>query len=299
MRGRALVLYALCCVLWGSTWLVIKIGLEDLPPFLFAAARMAIASLVVAPLAFRSGWPALPKGEWAWLSLVGSLQLGVSYAAVFFAERFISSGLTATLFCSYPILVIAFAHLLIVGERATALHVSSAALGICGIVLLEGPLIGPVRIDSEAALGLLLPLGAAATSALGNVLQKKHLGSVPLGVNLWAQTLIGAIALFALHGLFEEGQAAHFTPRAMAALLYLAVPGTVITFLALFWLLPRIPLALIGAIPLIDTLVALVLGALVLHETIGWRLAVGGGFVLSGAALASRTKLPRAVGNST
>jgi drug/metabolite transporter (DMT)-like permease len=290
MRGRALLLYAMCCLLWGSTWMVIKIGLRDLPPFLFGGVRMTIACLALIPFALRS-WRTLTTRDWGWIGAVGLFQLGLSYAGVFAAERFISSGLAATLFCSYPIWAIAFAHLLVPGERATALHAGSALLGIAGVVLLEAPLVGPVSLSPEIALAMLLPLGAAVCSALGGTLQKRHLGSIPLAVNLWAQTAIGAGVLLLFHLALGQNQSPHWTARAIAALLYLAIPGTVVTFLALFWLYPRLPMALIGAIPLIDTVVALVLGAAILGETVDWRLSVGGALVLSGAALASRIRV--------
>ncbi len=290
MRGRALLLFALCCLLWGSTWMVIKIGLEDLPPFLFGGVRMAIASVALIPIALRS-WRRLSSREWAWIGAAGFFQLGLSYAGVFASERFISSSLAATLFCSYPIWVMALAHLWVPGERATLLHAGSALLGILGIVILEAPLVGPVTLNRQVALAMMLPLGAAVCSALGGVLQKRHLGSVPVTVNLWAQTAIGAGVLLSLHLLLGANQTAHWTPRAFAALLYLAIPGTVVTFLALFWLFPRVPMALIGAIPLIDTVVAIALGAIILGEQVDWRLGLGGAFVLAGAALASRIRV--------
>ena len=290
MRGRALLLYVLCCTVWGSTWLVIKIGLEDLPPFLFGGVRMTLASLALIPIALRHRRH-LARRQWSWIACAGFLQLGLSYAGVFAAERFISSGLAATLFCSYPIWAIGLAHFLVPGERATLLHAGSALLGIAGILLLEAPLVGPVSLSPEVALGMLLPLGSSVCSALGGVLQKKHLGAVPVAVNLWAQTAIGAGVLLLMHLTLGQHQLAQWTPRAIAAIFYLAIPGTVISFLALFWLLPRVPMASIGAIPLIDTLVAILLGAIVLGEQVDWRLGMGGALVLAGAALASRIRI--------
>jgi len=290
MRGRAFLLYAMCCTVWGSTWMVIKIGLTDLPPFLFGGIRMSIACLALIPFAWRS-WRKLSRREWAWIGAVGLFQLGFSYAGVFAAERFISSGLTATLFCSYPIWAIALAHFFVPGERATALHAGSAVLGVSGIVLLEAPLVGPVSLSPELALAMLLPLASAICSALGGTLQKRHLASIPLTMNLWAQTGIGAALLMLFHVGLGQHQTPHWTVRSIAALLYLAIPGTVVAFLALFWLYPRFPMALIGAIPLIDTVVALLLGAAILGEAVDWRLCVGGALVLTGAALASRIRV--------
>ena len=74
----------------------------------------------------------------------------------------------------------------------------------------------------------------------------------------------------------------------MFALFYLAVLGTAVTYLFLFWLIPRVPLSAIGAIPLLDTTVAVILGTAVLGEAVGWPLLAGGALVLTGAALANQ-----------
>jgi drug/metabolite transporter (DMT)-like permease len=290
MNRRAVLLYILCCAVWGSTWLVIKVGLQDLPPFLFGGVRMLIASLVLLPVAWRS-WRRLSSSEWGWIATAGVLQFGFSYACVFAAERFISSSLAATLFCSYPIWAIGLAHFLVPGERASALHAGSALLGIGGILILETPLLGPLSPGRDISVAMLLPVGSSISSALAGVLQKKHLGSVPLSLSLGTQTAIGSAVLLMLHVALGGQQSASWTPRAVAALFYLAIPGTAIAFLALFWLLHRVSMALISAIPLIDTVVAIALGALILGEAVDWRLGFGGALVLAGAALASRIRL--------
>ncbi len=249
MRGRALILYSLCCLLWGSTWLVIKIGLDDLPPFLFGGVRMLIASVALAPWAFRQGLPRLPDRLWLWVVAVGSLQ---------------------------------------------PLHVASAALGILGIVVLQYPALASVQLAPGVAVALFLPLAAAISSALGNVWQKRHLRDVPLSINLWTQTLVGAAVLLVMHFCLEPTEVTRWTPRALGALLYLAIPGTVVTFLSLFWLIPRIPMVVIGIIPILDTLIAVALGAAILREPMGGRFLLGGALVLSGAAFATRARSPAA-----
>src|SRR5437016_3297819 len=115
MRGRALLLYSLCCVIWGSTWLVIKIGLADLPPFRFAGFRMAIACLLLTAFALRNGGRPT-TAELRAIALSGFLQIGVSYALVFAAEKRIDSGLTAVLFATFPIWVSLFAHVFLPDE---------------------------------------------------------------------------------------------------------------------------------------------------------------------------------------
>src|SRR5262249_37723384 len=264
-------------------------GLDDLPPFLFGGLRMSLASAILAIWVFRQGWPKIPARHWSGMARVGLLQMGLSYAAVFAAERFISSGLTAVLFCTYPIWVVGLAHYLVPNERLTPVHVASAALGVLGIAVLEAPALG-LQLAPGVGVALVLPLGAAISSALGNVLQKRWLSSVPLSANLWMQTLMGAALLLSMHFALEGGASAHWTAKASAAVVYLAVLGTVVAFLCLFWLIPRVPMVVIGIIPVIDTVIAVALGAAVLREPLGGRFLLGGAMVIGGAALASRAR---------
>jgi drug/metabolite transporter (DMT)-like permease len=120
------------------------------------------------------------------------------------------------------------------------------------------------------------------------VLVRRHLVAIsPLAMTA-GQTFVGALVLLAAALLLEQGRSASFTPAALGALGYLAVFGTALTYIGLYWLVPRVPIAAIGALPLLDTTVAVTLGAVLLGESIGWHLAIGGGMVLAAAALATR-----------
>ncbi len=288
MRGRALFLYCVCCLVWGSTWLVIKIGLTDLPPFRFAALRMAVACAVLAPIAFRKGIPSVRSGEWWAIAFSGLLQIGFSYALIFAAEDKIDSGLTAILFGSFPIWVGIFAHALIPGEPWTRAKLAAALSGLFGVALLELPALKGLLHGAGLGWVAFFPVASAVMSALSNVWIKRYLSRVTPAVNLWGQTLVGSIVLFGLSRIVGEHARAHWSVRAIASLFYLSVPGTVIAFLALLWLIPRVPLSTIGAIPLIDTLIAVLLGIVVLGEPFGWRIFLGGALILAGAGLAAR-----------
>ena len=148
---RKVAAYLSCCLLWGSTWMAIKIGLRDLPPLFFAGTRMMLAAAVLFPFALRAGLTLTQP-----LAVIGVLQIGIPYALMFAAQQWLPSALAAVLFATFPV-----------------------------------------------------------------------------------------------------------------------------------WLVPRVPISAIGAIPLLDTTVAVILGALVLRERIGWPLLAGGALVLTGAALAN------------
>src|SRR5262249_39545799 len=105
--------------------------------------------------------------------------------------------------------------------------------------------------------------------------------------NVWGQTLTGSSALLIAAAAFERGEPARWTPSAIGAVLYLAVIGTALPFVGLFWLLRRVPVAVIGTIPVVDTVIAVVLGNLVLGTTVSPRILGGGTLILGGVLLAA------------
>jgi len=286
VRGKTLLLYSVCCAIWGSTWLAIKVGLPDLPPFRFAGMRMGLSCLVLTVFAFR-GTRRPTAREIRAIALAGFLQIGVSYAFVFAAERTIDSGMTAVLFASFPIWLSLFAHALLPDEPLRPAVALAAVVGFAGVAILELPAVETALGGGRFPAAAVLPLGASIASAFANVWMKRRLARVPSRVNLWGQTLVGSAFLFALSAAFERHDPSRWTAKAIGTLAYLSLFGTVIAFLALFWLIPRVPMATIGAIPLIDTLVAVALGTLILGERVGWRFFAGGAMILTGAALAT------------
>ena len=291
-RGRVLAVYAFCCAVWGSTWLVIKIGLRDLPPFHFGAIRMGLACLVMAPFAFRRGGRTPGRDERFWIAVCGLLQIGVAYAFIFTASQWIPSSLAALLFCTFPIWVGIFGHWLLPDEPLTGRTVAASLLGLAGVAVIQGPEIAAAIESRPGPLlaGGLCVLGSAVSSAVANVLNKKHFAGVSPYQNVWGQTLVGAAFLLGLALAFERGAPLRWTGSSVLAMSYLVLFGTAMTFVGLFWMIPRVPVAIIGTIPLVDTLVAVALGAIVLHERLPARVLAGGVLIAVGVAFA----IPRA-----
>ncbi len=278
MNFRIRAAYLCCCVLWGSTWMFIKFGLRDLPPLLFAGIRMLLAAAVLLPFAARAGLRGYGRRPLGWMVLVGVLQIGIPYALLFAGQQMDPSALAAVLFATFPVWL----------APLTGRKLAAALLGISGVALLQLPALRGETLSTLAPLGGALVLLASVVVAFANVLVRKELGAYPPIVIAFVQVLAGALLIVALSSALERGQPATFTPRAMLVIAYLAVLGTAVTYLFLFWLIPRVPISAIGAIPLLDTTVAVILGALVLREEVGWPLLAGGALVLSGAALANQ-----------
>jgi drug/metabolite transporter (DMT)-like permease len=298
LKGRRLAVYLFLCAVWGSTWLVIKIGLRDLPPLRYAGFRMAVACLLMAPVALLRGGRRGSAGrnptrrEIFLVGVAGFLQIGLCYAFLFVASQWIESGLAAILFSSFPIWVGLFAHYFLPDEPLTRRAVAAAGLGLSGVVVIEAPAVAGLASSGSPRLvaGGALVFASAIVAAYANILNKKSFAGVSPVFNVWGQTLVGSAFLLLAAAVFETGVPARWTPSAIASLLYLAVFGTALTFAGLFWLIPRVPVAVIGTIPLVDTFIAVLLGGVFLGERLSPRVFAGGALILVGVVLSASPK---------
>jgi drug/metabolite transporter (DMT)-like permease len=284
---RVRLAYVFCCLLWGSTWLFIKLGLRDLPPLTFAGARMTLAAAVLLPFAARTRLSGLRPADWVRMGGVGVLQIGTPYALLFAGQQWVASGLAAVLFATFPVWLLLLARALLPGQPLTPAKIAAAILGVVGVAVLQAPAMRELSVGAQAAVGGAFIVGAAFLVALANVLIRRRLSDQAPVVLTFVQVASGAVLLLVLSVALEHGRTAVWTPRAWGAVAYLAVFGTAIPYLALFWLLPRIPVTAIGAIPLLDTTFAVCLATFVLGEPVGPSLLAGGALVLCGAALAN------------
>jgi drug/metabolite transporter (DMT)-like permease len=288
-RGLTYILIALLCLIWGSTWLVIRTGLDDLPPLSSAGIRFAIAAVIFAGLApllrKREGGLAPPR----WLSLsMAVLSFSIPYGLVYLAETEIPSGLTSVIWAVFPMLVAICGHYALPGERLGPRHWAGFLIGFLGVALLfltDLRDLGPDAMKAGALL-LLSPLAAA----VGQTLVKLH-GAKVSSVMLNRDGLIGSALLLLTAGfLFERGQPIHWTLPAIFSVAYLAVIGTVVTFGLFFWLLRYAPAHKLSLIAYVTPVIALALGWSVGQESVTPRTLAGTALVLSGILLVARTR---------
>jgi drug/metabolite transporter (DMT)-like permease len=284
----AVAVWLVLCLIWGSTWLFIKLGLADLPPVGFAGLRFVIASAVLwGIVAIRR--PPLPKGlrSWAFLALTGFLAFSLNYGLLFWGEARTSSGLAAVLQATIPAFGLAVAHLLLPKDRMTLPKVLGVALGIAGVAVIfsdRATLAGPDAIRG----GLAIVAGAFAV-AFSNVLVKARGGSYDPVILAAVQMTFGMVPLVAA-GFALEGSpfAFHWTPRAVLAILYLALVGSVVAFLLFYWLLKRMDVTKVLLISLVTPVLAVALGAAVLGERLGAGAFLGTALILVGVFIGTR-----------
>jgi drug/metabolite transporter (DMT)-like permease len=278
------LLIGVLCLIWGSTWLVIRGGLADVPPLTGAAARFLAAGALMALLA-----PALARKEggvrpsWQLVATLGTLNIGISYAIIYWAETLLPSGLVCVLWSVFPLMLGALSHVWLPSERLVGRQWLGLVVGFGGITALFATDLrglGPGAVPA----GLILLL-SPALAAVGNVIVKRggaHTSSALLTRN---GMLLGGVLLAAAAWAGERDAPMRLTGAAVGSILFLAVFGSVVAFGLYFWLLRHAPAYEMAQIAYITPVIALLLGATLGDEPVGATTVAGTALVLAGVAL--------------
>lgn len=280
------VVWLLLATIWGSTWLVIKVGLADLPPVSFAAIRFVVAAApLCAWLALRRRPLTYSRADWRLMIVTGLLVFALNYTLVFWGESHISAGLAAILYTTFPILGMVMAHWLLPAEPLTARRVGGAVVAMAGVAVIfynQVDLRGPWALIGSVAL-----VAAATGTAFADILIKRS-GSHIEPITMTAVQMVASLPPMLTLAVIVDGNplALPWTPRAVGALLYLALVGSSLTFVLLYWLIQRMQVTRTMLMPLFSTVIAVVLDAVILGDRLHWRTLAGGAAVMAGLAVA-------------
>jgi drug/metabolite transporter (DMT)-like permease len=269
-------------VVWSSTWLAIKIGLRDLPPISFVAIRFLIAITVLVAVSIgRTRLLPLRRNDYVVLAITGILMFAVNYTLLFWAELHVSSGLAAVLQATIPIFGMIFAHWMLPDEPLRFQRLAGAIIALGGVTVICGRLLG--FSGSLAFWGGVAVVVGAASAAFANVLVKaRSLQLAPAMLAAW-QMIFGTAPLL-LIGWIVDGNPVrfHWTGTAIFCLLYLAIIGSSLTFLLLYWLMPRMSVTKLQTISLITPPGAIAIGWALGGERLSVWSLLGACFVLAG-----------------
>lgn len=276
-------LYAGCVLVWSSTWVVIAVGLEDIAPFFGAGIRFGLAGIGV--LAAAAVLRRSLRTDFALSALVGLLPFATTYGLIYWAEQYVTSGLTAVLFGVLPLYVALLAAALLPAEPLRARLLAGVGIALAGLVVAfsESLEIGTGEYTALAALAVIL---SPVASAIGNIaIKRRGARTDPLVMNGWAM-LIGGVALLAVSAPTEDWGATVWSPAAVGSILYLAVLGTGFTFVTITVLLRELPAVTVSFIAMLIPFGALALGALIRDEAVTLLAVVGALLVVAGIAVA-------------
>jgi drug/metabolite transporter (DMT)-like permease len=291
-RAKLIAAFAAIYIIWGSTYLGIKYAIESIPPFMVGGTRFLIAgALLYAWARLKSG--VKPTGEqWRQGLVLGVFLLGVGNGCVVWAQQRTPSGITALVVAIVPLMVVLIEWLRPGGKHPGAAALTGVIIGLAGMALLIGPsaFMGASDVQPMAALVLLLgSLSWSAATVFGKRVSVPPVPPLASAIQLFG----GGISLMivsAIAGELGRVQPADFSLRAVLAVWYLIIFGSIIAFSAYSWLLRVASPTKISTYAYVNPIVAMFLGWAVAGEEMSLRVLLAAGVVLAGVALITRRK---------
>ncbi|CAN5396651.1 EamA family transporter [soil metagenome] len=280
-----IVVWLILALIWGTTWIFIKVGLDDLPPIAFASARFLL-SIGILFVVIRVRKIPLPKTakEWRLIALTGVLQFSINYSMVFWSEQYITSGLAAVLQAMITVFGLILAWFFLPNESITKLKIFAVCLGIVGVSVI---FIDQLSVQSLMAflgcVGIVLGSYAAAQAS---ILVKAKGGALHPAALVFCQMLCGLPAII-IYSLIAEGNPLtfHWTWRSVVCVLYLSIAGTIAAFWLYYWLLGKVESTKAMMISLVTPLLAVIIGWIVLGEKLPPQTGIGGLLIIASIGL--------------
>jgi len=282
----AYVAWLTVCVLWGTTYLGIRIALETIPPALLGGLRFTVAGLLLIAVLRARGEALIAPTQWRGLALIGFLTICVGNGGVIWAEQSVPSGIAAVTVATTPFWMIGMDALAHDGDPLSTRLVIGLLVGFAGILLLVWPDIATDTAEGHRFLLGILALQVACVGwALGSAISRRHARSENVLSAAAMQMAFGGLFMLVAATLRGEWSHLAFTSRTLAAEIYLTVAGSIVGYSAYTYALRHLPTATVSLYAYANPVIAMVLGAVVAGEPFGPRVVLASFMVLTGSAL--------------
>ncbi|MFH1198194.1 MAG: EamA family transporter [bacterium] len=291
-NSKAILAWLSISIIWGTTYLAIRIGVADLPPLLFAGIRWITASsiLIIYFLIRKEKFPS-PK-ELVHLGIIGISLLGIANALVVVAEIWVPSGVTALIITTLPFWMVGLESLIPSGPKLNWRIVLGLMIGICGVLIIFGNNFAQL-LNTDYLVGVLALIGGVTAWSAGSLYSKyKKINVRPL-MGATMQMLIAGLAQATLGLILGEAGDFHLHGNSLLALLYLIIAGSLIGYTSYIYALEHLPAAFVSTYAYINPVIALFLGWLILDEEINWYIGIAAVIILIGVAFVkSGSRIP-------
>jgi drug/metabolite transporter (DMT)-like permease len=282
-RKLAYIAWIVICVVWGTTYLAIRVALESVPVALLAGLRWIAAGAILCAALPLFGQRLPHPRTWGSIAIAGFLMAVIGNGGVVWAEQYVASGLAAVLVAMVPFWTVLVEALLPRGERLTARTFVGLAIGFLGIVVLVWP-----ELTIGGHEGRLFVFGVVALQlaclgwALGTSYTKRNaLGLPPLSAAAMQMVLSG-VMLLGIATALGEWSALTFTTRTAGAMIYLVLVGSLVGYTAYVYALQHLPVSTVSLYAYVNPLIAVVLGTLLLSEPFSMRILFASVLVFAG-----------------
>jgi drug/metabolite transporter (DMT)-like permease len=292
---KVLLAFAVIYFVWGSTFLAIRVGVREVPPFLLAGIRFLVAGIVLYLWMRAKGTPSPSGREWGSATLLAVLIFVFDYGLLFWAEKRVPSGIAAVMMAMIPVFMTLSEIFIMKTQRLTARLVMALLTGICGVGVLvsHSANFGDAAIDTAGAVALLI---AAISWSLASALTRKLPLPAAKAMSSGAQMLAGGVLLTltaAMLGEFRGFKLQAVSPKAWLALAYLIVAGSIIGFTAYVWLIHHESPTKVGTYAYVNPVVAVLVGYFFGGEPLGPRTVLGTLLVLVSVVVITTAKKVR------
>jgi drug/metabolite transporter (DMT)-like permease len=282
-------------LIWGTTYLGIRVSLESMPPALMGGLRWTIAGALLAAYVIARGETLPPPSRWGGILLLAFLLLVIGNGGVVFAEQWVPSGLAAVLVATSPFWMAGVEATLKDGERLSVRTVTGLLVGFGGILVLVWPDLALDRTDSRFLLGVVFLQVASFGWALGSAYSRRHARADHILGSTALQMFAGGLLMVAAGTARGEWAQLSFTMRTSAALAYLSTIGAVGGFVAYTYALRHLSVSFVSLYAYINPIIAVALGVGLMGEPFDMRMGIAAGMVLSGVAVVQlRRRTPSA-----
>lgn len=290
--------YILICLIWGSTWFAIRLGLDSLTPLVSAGLRFSVAATVIyIIMRIRSISIQKDKISMRLYYFMGIFSFILPFGLVYWGEQYIPSGLAAVLFAVYPFFVALFTRTFIPEEKIGMVKIVGMIFGFTGIVVIFSQNLLTIGMNYALGMSAVL-LSGLLQSTIAVSIKKYGQHLHPLSMNLIPMAIAG-IGMLLLGILLEDTTHLKFDVKAVSSVLYLGIIGSVVTFTAYYWLLKKINIILLSLTAFITPIIALLIGWIFLDETLLPNQVYGSIFVLSGLLIANLSNLKQKIVRNT
>jgi drug/metabolite transporter (DMT)-like permease len=279
---KIVLAFAIIYIVWGSTYLAIRVGVMEMPPFLMAGLRFTVAGIALYAWMRITGVPSPTWREWKFAALLGALMFLLDYACLFWAEQRVPSGIAAVILAAIPVCITILEIIFLRTQRVTIRLGLGLLVGIIGVAVLMNPSasFGEVPIDRRGAIALLV---ACVGWSVGTIVSKRVAQPKSKPMSAAAQMFLGGVMLLALSaiaGEFGRFQVASISGKAWFSLFYLIVAGSIVGYTAYVWLLDYESPTKVGTYAYVNPVIAVIIGSALGGEVVGKRTLLGMALIL-------------------
>ena len=288
-KDYGLLAYILVCIIWGSTYLAIRIGVQSMPPFLFAGIRFIIAGSIILLYSYIKKLE-FPKGikEYWKISVVGLFLLAIGNSLVVIAEMRVNSSTAALLLALIPIFIAIIEQFIPEGSRISLSGWIGMFIGFAGVGILSFS--GGSGFDTDV-FGIILLLLACLAWAVGSIYSKRTVFTGSIVTQIGVQMLAGGLAQTIMGLIIGEASKFKYNPSGIGAMLYLIFVGSLVGYTSYIYLISVWPISKAGTYAYVNPVVAMFLGWLILQEPVTGKMIISAILILAGVLIVQRSKV--------